>query len=218
MGKKTATQKVSDVPKKSIAIADAPKVEKAGKSKVPDQVAVQSWTRIAKGGANTKADTREVDDKYIESLLIKRREAKTKKDYGVADAIANELQAMNVCYIDEKMEWYTKAVSEKAPEPTNVAKKRKGEVVEEEEQEEDEPPTSDDDDSEEEREDSAFVAKMQAKLSKSSGEKVKGEVSRRKEETKKSTQTEKKKIVASEPMQPKKVSGQKAAKKQKSAA
>jgi hypothetical protein len=155
---------------------------------------VSSWTRIAKGGYNTKADQREVDVKFVEGQLMKRMEAKKAKDYKLADNIANELQQMGIAYLDDKCEWYTKVIEEKpkadeagegqkrkrddaAVPAQTVSKKEKKEKVasttvaaaeepDAAEEFDDDAPTSEDDDSEEDREDEKFIVKMQEKLSK----------------------------------------------------
>mmetsp|Transcript_29631 Transcript_29631/g.49928 ORF Transcript_29631/g.49928 Transcript_29631/m.49928 type:complete len:208 (+) Transcript_29631:17-640(+) len=136
-----------------------------------DAKAPAKWLRIAKGGMNTKADSREVDEIAVQDLLASRMEAKASKDYTQADKIALELQSMGICYLDDKKEWYTKVVVEKKIEEGEEAGggKRKREPETEltvPATENDDAPTSEDDDSEEEREDDSFVAKMKTKLSK----------------------------------------------------
>lgn len=49
----------------------------------------------------------DVDEDKVTQMLNKRSAAKQQKDYATADAMAAELQGMNVCYVDEKREWYT---------------------------------------------------------------------------------------------------------------
>ena len=128
-------------------------------SKVP----MPPWTRIAKGGYNTKADQRDVDVAMIEKKLADRMEAKAAKDYGTADKIAAELQSMDIAYLDSSREWYTKV----PPEGDAGKRKRDTEPLPEaavEDAGEDDAPTSSDDDSEDDREDEAFIARMKAKV------------------------------------------------------
>lgn len=122
--------------------------------------ASSEWIRVAKGGYNTKADTREVDVANINSLLQRRMDAKARKDYAAADSMALQLQDLGIAYIDEKKEWYTKEPKAAAPAATD-SKKRK---ADDDNEDGDEAPTSDEEDSEEDREDDEFVARMQKKM------------------------------------------------------
>jgi hypothetical protein len=76
------------------------------------QTGAREWVRILKGGLYTKADDRDVDVPAISAMLQRRIECKTRKDYGTADTIASQLQAMGICYLDRTLEWYTKAPEE----------------------------------------------------------------------------------------------------------
>lgn len=76
------------------------------------QTGAREWVRILKGGLYTKADDRDVDVPAISTMLQRRIECKTRKDYGTADTIASQLQAMGICYLDRTLEWYTKAPEE----------------------------------------------------------------------------------------------------------
>mmetsp|Transcript_23666 Transcript_23666/g.51656 ORF Transcript_23666/g.51656 Transcript_23666/m.51656 type:complete len:243 (-) Transcript_23666:464-1192(-) len=84
----------------------APKSTKSS-TKTPTVV---TWIRIAEGGAHAKAVNREVDEEEINALLVARTKAKQTRDYARADEIAATLQALGVCYIDERNEWYTRAL------------------------------------------------------------------------------------------------------------
>ena len=53
-----------------------------------------------------------MDEEQIEALLVARSEAKKKRAYARADEMAATLQALGVCYIDERGEWYTRAQKE----------------------------------------------------------------------------------------------------------
>ena len=166
------------------------------------------WTRVTKGGANTKADTREVDVAQIEALLTKRTHSKQVKDYALADGTASELQRLGICYIDERKEWYTKVIEESKPLDSksvdgNKSKRKREDPKEVPAAEEidDDAPTSDDDDSEDDREDDALVARMQLKISKqnktiskdSSGETKEGAKSKHADIFKEPTAAQKKK-------------------------
>jgi hypothetical protein len=87
-----------------------------------------SWARIKEGGLNTAAGTRQVDEQAVVSQLTTRAAAKKKKNYKLADAIAAELQSVGICYLDDKHQWYTKALvggvdRKRKREETKIAKK-----------------------------------------------------------------------------------------------
>ena len=154
------------------------KKKKSTKTKTPETerkalkqvsaIVANPWKRIVKG------DLREVDVDRIEEMLLQRTEAKSIKNYAVADRVAAELQSIGIAYLDEKKEWYTKIVAKpvngKGPNERGDSKGKRKRVEDAMDQEPtegdgaDDAPTSDDDDSEDDREDEAFVAKMQVKL------------------------------------------------------
>ncbi|KAK3238488.1 hypothetical protein CYMTET_51504 [Cymbomonas tetramitiformis] len=74
------------------------------------QKIVIAWTRTDKGGVHAKAVDRDVDESAVEALLCKRSKAKLAKKFKVADEIAKNLQELGICYLDEKREWYTRAL------------------------------------------------------------------------------------------------------------
>lgn len=65
-----------------------------------------------RGGLFTKADGRVVDEPAVAALLQRRSACKARKDFGAADKIATQLQAMGICYLDQTYEWYTKVTDE----------------------------------------------------------------------------------------------------------
>ena len=67
-----------------------------------------SWTRVEKVGT---AVTREIDEDQVERLLQERSTAKAAKEWKKADEKAKLLQELDVCYVDEKLQWYTRPVS-----------------------------------------------------------------------------------------------------------
>ncbi|KAJ1457684.1 hypothetical protein M885DRAFT_514703 [Pelagophyceae sp. CCMP2097] len=127
-----------------------------------------TWKRTRKGGLNTAADGRAVDEAAIVSLLQKRSAAKASKDFAAADAAAALLQAQGVCYLDGKCEWYTKSVeggsdvkrprAAKSDAPRAATKRKAEEVAVDEE--DDVSSSEDEGDAEEDRLDDAFVEKM----------------------------------------------------------
>jgi hypothetical protein len=54
-------------------------------------------------------DEHTLEQAAIVKMLTERTAAKAGKDYAKADSLAKELQVQNICYIDEKKEWYTRA-------------------------------------------------------------------------------------------------------------
>jgi len=50
----------------------------------------------------------------VVALLVERTSAKARKDYAAADDCAEKLRKHNVCWIDEKQEWYTSEPKAKA--------------------------------------------------------------------------------------------------------
>jgi len=76
-----------------------------------------TWTRVFKGGAHSNAVNRTVDESAVLKFLNERTAAKASKNYAKADEIASALQRMDICYLDETMEWYTR--SPKSPKRKN---------------------------------------------------------------------------------------------------
>jgi len=160
---------------------------KAAANPPTTKMETKPWVRTDKGGWNSKADDRAVDEDFIAQRLAVRTEAKAKRDYATADRIASELQTMGICYLDDKKEWYTKVPLEKkepSEEEDGEAGKRKRDNGDEKKASakannkndgnDDDAPSSDDEtDSEDEREDEVLIAKVQAKLAKENGLKKK---------------------------------------------
>lgn len=86
------------------------KKKKNGKKKTPGKSAQAQWIRVETGGFHAAAVDRIVDDSAIEKLLTERSKAKVARDFKRADKIAALLQDMDICYVDEKRVWYTRAV------------------------------------------------------------------------------------------------------------
>ena len=128
------------------------------------------WKRVLKGGWHSNATDIEVDEAYITGQLAKRTTAKKQKDYKTADEIAKSLQEQGIAYVDEKMEWYTKAEKPaKVPAPAESGDKKRKRSDDAEApvggdgdgKDDDSDSSSDDeDDSEDEREDDVLVSKM----------------------------------------------------------
>ena len=70
----------------------------------------KSWTRIHKSGWKSTYANREVDEKVVAQLLMERDNGKRIKDFVVADSAAAELVNMDICFNDNKHEWYTRVV------------------------------------------------------------------------------------------------------------
>ena len=88
----------------------------------------EEWTRIHKSGYNSTYAPREVDEKVITQLLTERDAAKSKKNYSDADGCAAELVNMDICFNDDKHEWYTRVLGSgkgiDGTKTTKVAKKK----------------------------------------------------------------------------------------------
>ena len=85
-----------------------------------------SWVRMHNLG---NAIDRQIDENKVERLLNARTDAKTAKQWTKADEIAEELQTLDVCYVDERNEWYTRPISTAEDIETRELKKankRKG--------------------------------------------------------------------------------------------
>ena len=95
-----------------------------------------SWVRMHNLG---NAIDRQIDEKKVERLLNARTDAKNSKQWTRADEIAEELQSLDVCYVDERNEWYTRPIStlediekrelKKANKRKGQGKKRKSAVA-----------------------------------------------------------------------------------------
>ena len=95
-----------------------------------------SWVRMHNLG---NAIDRQIDENKVERLLNARTDAKTAKQWTKADEIAEELQTLDVCYVDERNEWYTRPIStaediekrelKKANKRKGKGKKRKSAVA-----------------------------------------------------------------------------------------
>ena len=163
-------------------------------SSVADPTAVRrslmaaEWKRVLKGGWNSTATDRVIDEAEIVELLTRRTGAKKKKDYKTADEIARTLQEKGIAYVDEKLEYYTKADKPKPmatakastndhPKATENKRKRTDDKVATApaagEADDDDQSSEDDDDSEDDREDDALVAKMRYAIVKAAHDKTK---------------------------------------------
>jgi hypothetical protein len=74
--------------------------------------AVKEWKQVFTGGKNIKCSMRRIERAEIEKinqLLVTRDLAKKEKDFKRADDIATTLQSMDICYNDDKHEWYPRA-------------------------------------------------------------------------------------------------------------
>jgi cysteinyl-tRNA synthetase len=81
-----------------------------------------TWTRLQSGGRWAAADDREVDDNHIVTLLKQRATCKAAKDFASADALALELRALDVCYLDNSSEWYARKLGSGGVEKTKTSK------------------------------------------------------------------------------------------------
>ena len=84
-----------------------------------------------KAGANSTYAARTVDESVVIQLLNDRDAAKAAKDFTTADSNAAELNNMDICWNDDKKEWYTrvlgsgKSIDGVKTTPTPLPKKKK---------------------------------------------------------------------------------------------
>ena len=69
-----------------------------------------SWTRVHKAGCHSTYAAREVDESVVLQLLNERDAAKRTKDFTTADSNAAELNNMDICWNDDKKEFYTRVL------------------------------------------------------------------------------------------------------------
>ena len=69
-----------------------------------------SWTQVHKAGCHSTYAAREVDESVVLQLLNERDAAKKTKDFTTADSNAAELNNMDICWNDDKHEWYTRVL------------------------------------------------------------------------------------------------------------
>ena len=70
-----------------------------------------------------RAVDRAIDEDEVTKLLDARTSAKSRKDWAAADAAAAKLCQMEVCYLDDKREWYTRSI------PNEQQRARKEQVI-----------------------------------------------------------------------------------------
>ena len=70
-----------------------------------------------------RAIDRKIDEVEVTKLLEARSSAKSRKDWAAADAAAAKLVEMDVCYLDDKREWYTRSI------PNEQQRARKEQVI-----------------------------------------------------------------------------------------
>ena len=63
-----------------------------------------------KAGCHSTYAAREVDESVVLQLLNERDAAKKTKDFTTADSNAAELNNMDICWNDDKHEWYTRVL------------------------------------------------------------------------------------------------------------
>ena len=85
------------------------------------------WTRSFDSSKHTKLfDRFDVDVEQIETLLLQREKARSKKDFSSADECAKELQVLCIAYHDDSRVWYTKELVDAGAEgEVKVGGKRK---------------------------------------------------------------------------------------------
>ena len=115
--------------KRKAGVALAPSAAKTAASTVEEVVPrgnLGAWERVLESRfQHSVAVDREVDEDDIERLLDARSAAKEAKNWVKADEIAAMLQDRDVCYVDEKRIWYTRAISSEQDKAKREKKKRK---------------------------------------------------------------------------------------------
>jgi cysteinyl-tRNA synthetase len=103
-------KKMYKILKKKRAKEKAKKAKGETPAPTKPEVVPSKWTRVLRGGNYPKAVNRPIDSAQIEKMLLERDEAKAAKNYARADEIALEFVDMDLYYVDDKKEYYTRSL------------------------------------------------------------------------------------------------------------